>query len=64
MRSLRYGLAGIILTGFFGLLGSGCGGGGGDLEKPPEVKKVMDPMRDMPGLKESQDNLKKAGKTK
>ncbi len=41
----------------------GCGGGG-DLEKPPETPKKVDPMIDMPGFKEQQEKLKAAGKIK
>ena len=64
MRSICTWLAATVLTGSLMVLAPGCGGGTTDLEKPPVVTKPPDPMTDMPGFKESQENLKKAGKIK
>lgn len=64
MRSLCLVLSGAFCVGAFLVLAPGCDSGSGGLEKPPEVKKEMDPMRDMPGFKEQQDKLKKEGKIK
>ena len=65
MRKLRYGLAGTFLMGILGLLSPGCdGGGANDLQKPPEPAKVMDPMKDMPGYKESAAKGKAVGAPK
>jgi hypothetical protein len=62
MRSLCSGLAAAILAGPLVVLGVGCGGGASDLEKPVDTTKQMDPMRDMPGFKETQEKLKAQGK--
>jgi hypothetical protein len=63
MRSFRAGLAGAVVMGPLLCFVAGCGGGG-DLEKPPETPKKVDPMTDMPGFKEQQEKLKAAGKIK
>jgi hypothetical protein len=42
----------------------GCDSGPSELEKAPETPKKVDPMTDMPGLKQQQDQLKKDGKIK
>jgi hypothetical protein len=42
----------------------GCGSGTSELENPPETQKKVDPMTDMPGLKQMKDQLKKDGKIK
>jgi hypothetical protein len=42
----------------------GCGSGTSDLENTPETPKKVDPMTDMPGLKQMKDQLKKDGKIK
>ena len=63
MRSLCTWLAGTVVVGPLIVLAPGCGGTS-ELEKPPEVTKQMDPMRDMPGYKEMQEKLKKEGKIK
>jgi hypothetical protein len=56
-------VGGIVVCILVGLT-PGCDGGSGDLEKPPDTTKKMDPMTDMPGFKEQQEKLKKAGKIK
>jgi hypothetical protein len=61
MRSLCFLLGGAFLAASLVVLAPGCGGTN-ELEKPPEVAKKVDPMTDMPGLKEQTDKLKKEGK--
>ena len=62
MRSLYTCLAGTILTAALSGMAAGCGGGPSSLEANPDVAKKVDPMTDMPGFKEMQDQLKKQGK--
>lgn len=64
MRSLCLGLTGTFLTGVLVCLAPGCGGGASELENPPDVTKKVDPVTDMPGYKEMQDQLKTKGKAK
>ncbi len=63
MRSFCTCLAVVGLLASLSLVAPGCGGTS-ELEKPPEVKKVMDPMTDMPGYKEAQEKYGKKGKAK
>jgi hypothetical protein len=64
MRSSCSYLAGVVLTFSMITVVPGCGSGTSDLEKPPETAKKVDPMTDMPGLKQMKDQLKKDGKIK
>jgi hypothetical protein len=61
MRSLSFLLLGTFVMASLVVLAPGCGGTN-ELEKPPEVKKQVDPMTDMPGMKEQTEKLKKEGK--
>lgn len=61
MRSMCTYLGGAVLATFFVALASGCDSGTSELETPPAPKKV-DPMTDMPGLKQMQDKVKAEGK--
>jgi len=57
-------LAGIIPAASLLVLAPGCGGTSSELEKPPAVSpdRPLDPMKDMPGFKESQENAKNSAK--
>ena len=64
MRSSCSYLAGVVLTFSMIAVAPGCGSGTSDLENTPETPKKVDPMTDMPGLKQMKDQLKKDGKIK
>jgi hypothetical protein len=58
MRSLCLHLAAAILLAPLAFLATGCGGGTGALEKPPEVKPGTLSTENMPGMKGIQDSIK------
>ncbi len=63
MRTLYTCLAGTVFAGALVCAAPGCGGTN-DIERPPEVKKEVNPETDMPGFKDMQKQLKTQGKTK
>jgi hypothetical protein len=64
MRSSCSYFAGVVLTFSMITVAPGCGSGTSDLENAPATPKKVDPMTDMPGLKQQQEQLKKDGKIK
>jgi hypothetical protein len=63
MRSTCTVLAAIVVAAPLFVLVPGCDSGTAELEAPPAPKKV-DPVTDMPGFKNMQDQMKTKGKAR
>jgi hypothetical protein len=61
MRSLCLHLAAAVLMAPLVFLAAGCGGGTGELEKPPEIKPGTLSTENMPGMDSIKASIKKPG---